>query len=687
MIRNKGTLSAQFTALILIILIVGQGMLYTWLLLYQKKYLAGELKENVEAIGKHAAEMTLIIGSEQMHLTPFMESLLRNEHILSIKVADKEGKTIISISKEMKGKSDNGFSLYSIFYIPAESSISVPISHDAASNGKIEITYSGHPVNKVMKRFLIIPPVMQIITFILIVFAIVRFFNSRVSTPIRKINHALGMVTAGDLTIEVPEIGSSEIGSIARGFKFLIERLSSTITRLNSLSGNVATAMGQLTVTLRNVSESARKQSNSINEIISSMRTASESQKKITENTDKLSGVSSENVSSLLEMKATADEIASSTQKLFKSTEDSYAMVSEMSSTVKAIAENANAVSYAVENTSVSAEEISASLNAVKDNSKRSAELAFTVRELLTDRGTLAIADAIESMEHIADKVNRTSDIIIRLDERSKGIEKVLSVIKDVTEKTNLLSLNAAILAAQAGEYGKSFSVVADEIKGLSDRTSSSAKEISTIVKTIQGEIHEAVKAITVGVGKVNDGKDLIFRAGEAIGETLEAAQQSAKMAKVIQGATEEQADGLRHITLMMENVRQMIEQVAKATNEQGRSSGFMLDSISDIKEVAEFVKRGTEEHAKGTDIISRNLELTSGMVSQINQSAINQLTVNKGIAEAIEQIKSMGGSTVTELEELTISFDTLRKEIDILKNEVDAFKLDNSKKSKDRTG
>ncbi len=687
MIRLKNTLVTNFIGIILLILIVGQGILYTWLLLYQKGYLEKRLMDEVAATAGHIADMTAAAGADAASLDRFLDVLLKGGIILSVKVTDGGGRALAAKGGVTGEAKKEGFGPFVIFYIPTVNTLNIPLKADAAGAGNVEVAYSGRSVNEVMRRFLVIPPVMQSVTFFFVILAIAKFFQRKVSRPVESINKALAGITAGDLTVEVPGQGDNEIGSIAKGLQFLVETLSATIARINSLSGNVAAAINQLTVTLNNVGEAARKQSGSVSDVISAVRAANEAQARTTENTDKLARASSENVSSLLEMRSAAEEIASSTGRLFKSAGDSYAMIAELSQTSRAIAENAGEVSRAVENTSASVEEISASLNAVRENTRKSSELTSQVRLLLTDRGTLAVADAIEAMELIEEEVNHAAQIVTTLEERSKDIEKVLSVIREVTEKTNLLSLNAAILAAQAGEYGKGFSVVADEIRSLSDRTSTSARDIAGIVRTIQSEIHEAVTSITSGVKKVGDGKELIYKSGEAMGESLEAAQKSARMAMVVEKATEEQAEGLKQIRLSMENVRVMIEQVAKATDEERKGSSHMLDSISDVKEVAELVKKGTEEHAVGTNVISRNLELTREMVSQISQSAQNQKKINEGIVGAVEQMKKAGLSTVRDLEEVTVSFNTLRDEVEVLKREMETFRTGNQGKEKGASG
>lgn len=684
--RIKNTLVTRFTIIILLILVIGQGILYTWLLLYQKSYMENRLRDEVMAIATHVANMASARVSDYKTLDQFLEALLEGGLVFSVKVTDKDGRIIAKKSAPMSSGATEtkGLSPFFIFYIPGVNMLSVPLTTDAKDGGAVEVVYSGQSVNELMKRFLVIPPLMQFITFFVVIYAIIIFFRKRVSSPVENINKALERITAGDLTVEVPEGGDNEIGSIVKGLRFLIERLSKAIARFNSLSGNVATAMGQLTVTLENINDAAKRQAKSINDVISAVRTATDSQSKTTEGTDKLFSTSSENVSSLLEMKAAAEEIAASTDRLFKSAGDSYAMIAEMTQTSKAIAGSTGEVSRAVEDTSTSVEEISASLNAVRDNTRKSSELTSLVRALLTDRGTLAVADAIEAMEKIEDEVNFTAKVINRLNDRSKDIEKVLSVIKEVTEKTNLLSLNAAILASQAGEYGKGFSVVADEIRSLSDRTSASAKDIATIVRAIQTEIQEVGNAIRTGVKKVEEGKALILKSGEAMGETLETAQKSAHMAKVIEKATDEQAEGLRQIRSSMENVSHMIVQVAKATEEEKKGTSHMLDSISDVKEVAELVKKGMEEHAVGTNIISKNLELALDMVSQIDNSAQSQMKVNEGIVAAVEQIRNAGISTLKDMEDVTLAFNALRDEIEVLKTEMGTFKTGYSRNAQE---
>lgn len=675
--KLRHTLVAQFTVLILLILVVGQGVLYTWLLLYQKSHLEKSLRSGMTAIAGQIAATAAGEGADQRSLEQFLDLALSAGNILSVRVVDGSGRELAvrtsGAAPAGRSRSDGSPSDW-LFFIPPANTLRVPL-RTVAGTGAVEVTYSGRSVNEVMGRFLVIPPVMQLITFLVVIYAILLFFRRKVSRPVTSINAALRRITDGDLVAEVPHVGGAEIGSIASGVKFLAEKLSSTLTRVNALSNGVVAALERLTGALAVVRDSTRAQAASIDGVMSVIRKANEQQRSSTDGTDRLSRASSDNAASLRELKSTADEIAASTDRLFRSAADSHAMISTLSETTMTIADSSGEVFHAVESTSASVEEIGASLAAVRENARRSAEFSAKVRQLLSERGTLAVADAIDAMERIAEEVDRLERTVVHLDERSKDIENILSVINEVAERTNLLSLNASILAAQAGEHGRGFAVVAGEIRSLSEGTTTSAKDIAAIVKSIRSQIREAVDAIHSGVKKVDEGKDLIARSGEAMGETLEAAQKTAQMTTVVEKATAEQAEGLQQIRLAMENVRLTLEQIAKSTEDERQSAARMLDSISDVKAVAELVRKGTGEHAVGTQVISRNLEESSDMVARIHQAAQDQLTANEAIVGAVEQIKRAGLDAMKDLEEMTRSFGALRNEVEVLKNEMAVFR------------
>lgn len=672
--KREGSIATRFVFIVLLILAVGQGVLWMWFIFGQKEHNRAMMKNKVQAsvnLLVDISEKALLDGGFTA-LDPYVESVLRDEDMLSVRFLDKDGSVIkvSSARKEAEARSINPL------YIPWTNTLKVPIGLGEAKSGFVEVSYSGRRVNDEMKRLLTIPVLGQALVFLFVVYGIYFFFQRKVGRPIKLLNSGIKRATGGDLTVDMGIGLKDEIGSIATGLKFLVDKLSSTISKLNSTADNVAMAIKQLEVTFNNAGKSVSRQSKAMDEMAVSLRDANDSQKKITESAERLSGFSAENVTSLIEMRASADEIVSNTGALFRSVDDSHSTVSEMSQSSKAIAENASEVLSSVEDTFASIEEISASVREIEANARESTALAENVRTIAAEKGVLTVVDAIEGMDRISDKVKYSVEVVTRLGARSKDIEKMLSVIKEVTEKTNLLSLNAAILAVQAGEYGKGFSVVADEIRALSDRTAVSTKEIAGIVSTIHKEIGEVVDSIESGMVLVEEGSTLVYNAGESIAKVVEEAQKSAGMATSIQRATEEQVKGLRQIASSVENIRSMISRAAKATEEQVKGSDYMLERLVEVKDVTESNKRGIEEQATGIKLISRNIELATDGINEINKAAVEQQAVNDGIITAIEQMKSTGQATLNDMEEVTLSLKTLQEEMQVLRKEMEAFKV-----------
>lgn len=668
------SITAKFLTALFIILLIGQAAGAVLLILYTRAALFDSLHARIrhEAVFLAGVSASSLSSFDFAGLAPYVDEVLKDEDVTSVHITGADGKVV----KEGVRVADADVSAVNPFFYGKGMTIKVPVVSGGVKLGEVTLDYAAKSVNRYVADNIVTVSLYQFIMLVTVGLIMMVVFNRSIKKPVADINQAIERVTMGDLAARIPDLGENEIGSIAKGITYLAERLSATIGKLNSTAVNVSTAISQVNTTYNNVITGMNKQSVAVKEIIKSLQHAGRAQGEISEGTENLSSLSTENVSSLIELKATAEEIASNNQRLFKATEDSYAVVAQMSQNARSISGSTSEVLSAVEDTSASVEEIGASVREVEEHAGESSSLAMRVSEITSDIGMLAIVNAVEGMDKIAGEVTRSSEIIQRLGTRSVDIEKVLSVIKDVTEQTNLLSLNAAILAAQAGEYGKSFSVVADEIRGLSERTASSTREIGGIVKTIQRDIRDAVFSIDSAQTKVEEGNGLVIKVGDALKEILTAAGHSSEMTKAIERATEEQAIGLGQITHAVEDIRKMVTLVAKAIGEQENALSYLLEGVGEVKEVAEIGKRGTEEQALGTRGISRNLELANDRITRIGEAVMNQKKLNEAIMTAMDQIIKIGNTTIKDMEEASESLGALRGEVEVLKRDVEVFKV-----------
>ena len=675
--RAKRTLSRSFIFILITVLVVCQGLLWVWILRIERSNQALDLKKRVNDVSLLLSGVAseALASSDYSDIDHAFKSLPDSDQdIISVKAADINGATVSErqLREEPGNQGKGGF-----FLLPSTGVMSTGVlSSSGGKEGSIEIHYSAEDANAQIKKALLIFPLAQLAVLALIAFVAFYFFQRKIGIPINGINRELGALAGGDLTVEIEAGGDDEIGSISEGLRDLKENLGNTIAQLNRSSADVGMAIRQISKVFSNVNAGVQEQGNAVSDIFSALKVTGEFQNTVRNGTEQLLEFSSENVTSLLEVRATADEIAASTGKLFQAVDDSYAALEELTAAAGKISENAQNALSSIEETSATVEEVGSSVKEIGKGAAESSRLADLVRKAAAEEGVIVVAEAIEKMEQIADKIKFSSDIVTRLGTRSKDIGGILSIIRNVTEQTNLLSLNAAILAAQAGEYGKGFSVVADEIHSLSERTAASTKEIEGIVKTISQEISQTVSSIEEMLALLETGMEIFYKAGTSTAGIVTVAQDSAKMAHSIQRATEEQDRALQQITVAVEHIRDMVFQMTRATGEQSKGTGFLLDKMSEVKEIAEATKMGTYGQAEGTKHISENLETANERISEMKGLIEKQQQSGKEVVSSVEQIQVIGRRTLRDTEEISYSLTTLQAEVEALAREVQKFRL-----------
>ncbi|MFN3395573.1 MAG: phosphate/phosphite/phosphonate ABC transporter substrate-binding protein, partial [Thermodesulfovibrionales bacterium] len=276
--------------------------------------------------------------------------------------------------------------------------------------------------------------------------------------------------------------------------------------------------------------------------------------------------------------------------------------------------------------------------------------------------------------QNIKSSVERTAELIRKLGGRSDEIGKILTVIDEVTDQTTLLALNAAILAAQAGEHGKGFSVVADEIKDLAERTAFSTQEISALIQSVQGEVKSAVEAMQEGLSSVDEGFRLAREAGDALSKILESSKRSSEMAMSIERSTTEQSKAARLVTEAMERVKNMTEQIAKATSEQSKGILLIMKATEKIRDVSLHLTKATEEQAISSKQISQAMEIASDRSQQISKALSEHKIGTRHILNTIDGIKGVPENNRNLAFKINSKLRELYNDTELLKAETERF-------------
>ncbi|HJV65799.1 MAG TPA: methyl-accepting chemotaxis protein [Geomonas sp.] len=228
-------------------------------------------------------------------------------------------------------------------------------------------------------------------------------------------------------------------------------------------------------------------------------------------------------------------------------------------------------------------EEMSATSSDIAHNCVLAAEISRK-STATAQAGAKVVNDTIAGMEVIAARVRDTAGTVEALGGRSEEIGKIVGTIEDIADQTNLLALNAAIEAARAGEQGRGFAVVADEVRALAERTSKATREIGAMIKAIQGETREAVRAMEEGVREVENGAVSSRRSGDALAEILGGINEVTQQVGQIATAAEQQTATTTEVTTNIQQITEVVQQTARGADETAGAAAQLAKEASELQ-------------------------------------------------------------------------------------------------------
>ena len=265
----------------------------------------------------------------------------------------------------------------------------------------------------------------------------------------------------------------------------------------------------------------------------------------------------------LSEVGESFNRMAESIQALLRSVQQTASSVNDAAASVSRsavrVSDSSEEQSGAATGMASAIQEMTASIDQISEHARTAQKVSVESGDL-SEQGGRIVDDTVREIELIAQTVNESARIIERLGKHSENISAIVNVIKEIADQTNLLALNAAIEAARAGEQGRGFAVVADEVRKLAERTTQSTKEISDMIGAIQQGTESAVASMQGGVSRVAEGVTLSRRAGEAIARIRQGTQDVRQSVGDISDAMGEQSQASNEIARGVEHIAQMAE-------------------------------------------------------------------------------------------------------------------------------
>lgn len=295
-----------------------------------------------------------------------------------------------------------------------------------------------------------------------------------------------------------------------------------------------------------------------------------------------------ENIRTMLfEVSETSELVAASSQELSASAQETTSATEQVAATIEELTAGAQTQNQEVQRVSEIVGQMAANMQTVADNIRSVNDLAGSTNEA-AENGSKFVKEATVQIESIKDKTDETSGVIKELGRKSKEIAKIVDMITNIADQTNLLALNAAIEAARAGEQGRGFAVVADEVRKLAEESSRAAEEIASLINEIGTEAEKAVSTMQENTDRVDVGTEVISKVDKTFSDIAEHVNDLTVKVRGVSTIVDEMASGSKEITEAVEHVAGITEQAAAGMEETASYTEEQNASMEEVSSSAE---------------------------------------------------------------------------------------------------
>lgn len=464
--------------------------------------------------------------------------------------------------------------------------------------------------------------------------------------------------------------GGDELQALMSCYETMMGRVLSMVENISLLLDRITPHYLRLRETSREMVQGNERQADKETETHRAVQEMNDFFSTLLMEIEELTIRTDERASISTEMSATTDTIADNIREYSTTVLETSASIEEMALSIRETAGNIEGLSHSTEQTASSIAQIGAAISHVRDNAQRTSECSDTVRTQAQD-GLRAMTATLKAMTAIEKSNEESFAAINRLSVHSARIGEFLSVIQDVVEQTNLLSLNASIIAAQAGERGKAFAVVAEEVRSLAHRTAQSAKEIDELVKNIQKETAAVQRSVTQGRDRISEGVKISALTNEALVKIEGGATEASEMVQKIAGATMEQATGSRLISDEAEKNLERVKQVTRAIQEQERGIGMIVKSLEQMRLLSQKITTSTQEQARGNRLYLKSVLDDNEKTKKLRETSMQQIRMGEMLlnyvreaGRLIETNADEAKQNVNEIESVTQLTEELQEEL-----------------------
>ena len=513
---------------------------------------------------------------------------------------------------------------------------------------------------------------------LLLAFVLANRLGRHIARPLEAQVQASAAVADGDLSVQVPESASGELGELARAFNTMTAGLRALVSQVGQGVAEVVAVSRTLEERGARLGEVASSQAAAIGDATQSVQRVGESTRSVNQNVEELAANAEQTSGFAVEMDTSIGEIVSRMGELTEAIAATSAAVSQVIASSSQITHNTETLRQATTGTALHLEQLTRTVSAVASKATESSSLSQDSSRA-AEEGMTAVRETSAAMDAISISFGALEQHVVRLSERSTSIDEIVQVITEIADETKLLALNASIIAAQSGDGGRAFSVVAREVGELAQRTHRSAGEITGLIRSTQQDTSAAVAAVGEGSARVADGVQRSAVSGRALERILAISTTSASRTREIADATARQAADLDRVGVAVREIDDAVDSIHLSTREQERSSEEIARQVASIRDLGSSVQESTERQRRGSSQVSKAAQQMSETLAQIVGETNAQTRSSATIEQTLLVFSEVSSETVHSAEAITAAVATLQKRAEWLAEESRRFRTRSS--------